>query len=400
MKPGKPVAVTGMGCICAAGADLAACMTSLFTGNPNPGPPRRFTSDHPNPYPVFELTASVLSGLSREQNLSLTATLGIATARQALEDAGWEPEALRRIRTGVCIGTTVGCTMNDEGFYRIYRSGKPPDLTPIRRFFNSNPAASIAKAFDLEGPCQALVNACCSGTDAIGIGASWIRQGLCDVVLAGGTDELSRVTYNGFISLMITDTGPCRPFDRDRKGLNLGEGSAVMVLESDRSCHLRKKAPRVFVMGYGSAADAYHLTAPKPDGAGLKKAIADALSSGGKTMSEVAYVGAHGTGTPDNDRVEARVLHELMPGVPFFSTKGHTGHTLGAAGAIQAVLVAAFLKAGRIPASAGFHTPDPELLIVPTVDSRMISGKIALSESLAFGGSNAALLLGIGENWI
>ena len=398
MKPGKPVAITGMGCICAAGADLEACMTSLFTGKPKPESPRRFTADHPNPYPVFELSESVLFNLYRDQNLSLTAVLGITAARQALENAGWKPEALRRIRTGVCIGTTVGCTMNDEGFYRIYRSGKPPNLTPIRRFLNSNPAASIAKAFGMEGPCQTLVNACCSGTDAIGIGASWIRQGLCDVVLAGGTDELSRVTYNGFISLMITDTGPCRPFDRDRKGLNLGEGAAVMVLESDRSCHLRKKTARAFVMGYGSAADAYHLTAPKPDGAGLKKAITDALSSGGKTISEVACVGAHGTGTQDNDRVEARVLHELMPGVPFFSTKGHTGHTLGAAGAIQAVLVAAFLGAGRIPASAGFHTPDPELPIAPTINSQTISGEIALSESLAFGGSNAALLLGIGDN--
>ncbi len=338
-----------------------------------------------------------MSGFSQDPRLSLTAALGAAAAHQALKDAGWDVEALGRVQAGACMGTTVGCTLNDEDFYRAYRSGALADLSPIHRFLCSNPAALVAKTFDLKGPFQTLVNACCSGADAIGIGASWIRQGLCDVVLAGGTDALSRVTYNGFISLMITDPGPCRPFDRHRNGLNLGEGAAVMVLESEPSRHRRNQPAQAFVVGYGSAADAYHLTAPRPDGAGLKKAIQGALISGGKAPSQIAFVGAHGTGTRDNDRVEARVLDELLPGIPFFSTKGHTGHTLGAAGAIQAVLVAACLQEGRIPKSTGFQTPDPELPAVPTRHPQNIDGAFALSESLAFGGNNAVLLLGKGD---
>jgi len=397
MLPDKPVAVTGMGCICAAGADLEAGMATLFHGQPQPKGPTRFTADHPAFHPAFELEPAILSKLPRDPMLSLTTALGIAAAGQALTDAGFTPEALGRLTGGVCMGTTVGCTLNAEAFYRTYRAGEMPDLSPVLRFIRSNPAESIAGRFALKGPCRSVVNACCSGTDAIGMGASWIRRGICDVVLAGGTDALSRVTYNGFISLMITDSEPCRPFDRHRKGLTLGEGAAVMVLESERSRALREKAARAFVRGYGAAADAFHLTAPRPDGAGLRKAVAEALRSSSASAPALAFVGAHGTGTRDNDRVEAHVLHTLLPGVPFFSTKGHTGHTLGAAGAIQAVFVAACLLAEKIPVSAGFREPDPELPAGPNTTVRTIHKTLALSQSLAFGGNKSVLLLERGE---
>ncbi len=146
-------------------------------------------------------------------------------------------------------------------------------MAPITRYLRSNPVDVLAREFDLTGPCQTVVNACSSGTDAIGLGALWIQSGLCDLVLAGGADELCHVTYNGFISLMITDDSPCKPFDLDRKGLNLGEGAAVLVLESEKSRQTRQKQARAFVLGYGASCDAYHLTAPHPQGRGLRQAI-------------------------------------------------------------------------------------------------------------------------------
>ena len=215
-----------------------------------------------------------------------------------------------------------------------------------------------------------------------------------DVVVAGGADELCRTTYNGFISLMITDDSPCKPFDRDRKGLNLGEGSAMLLLEPDDAVRGREKRARSYVLGYGAASDAYHLTAPRPDGKGLKQAISDALADSGRRVEEISFVNAHGTGTRDNDRIECQALHEMLPGVPFFSTKGYTGHTLGAAGAIEAAFTVACIEEHMIPVNAGFNNQDPELPASPVADIMEISSHIAVTESLAFGGHNAVLILG------
>jgi 3-oxoacyl-[acyl-carrier-protein] synthase-1/3-oxoacyl-[acyl-carrier-protein] synthase II len=304
---------------------------------------------------------------------------------------------LQKKRVGVCIGTTVGSAMNSEAFYRDYRSGHHPEMDAISRFLNSNPARVIAREYHLNGPCQTIVNACSSGTDAIGLGASWIRSNLCDAVIAGGTDELCRVTYNGFISLMITDDSPCKPFDAERKGLNLGEGAAITLLESDEICRSRQGPVRASVLSYGSACDAFHLTAPAPDGQGLKQALTSAMTAGNLKIDDLAFVNAHGTGTPDNDRVESTVLHELLPGFPFLSTKGYTGHTLGAAGAIEAAFTIACLQAEKIPASTGFTTRDPELATTPVQHQTPVKGTMAISQSLAFGGNNAVVIFEKGE---
>ena len=398
MSSFPPVPVTGIGCLCAAGANLNECMDSLFAGKRKPLPPTRFSSDHRVAYPVFEITSAFPAGSSNQRSdILFTAELALIAAKEAIENAGWNCEALKNKQVGVCIGTTVGSAMNNEEFYRSYRSGGNPDMEAITRFLNSNPAQVIAAEFGLTGPCQTVVNACSSGTDAIGLGASWIRSGMCDVVLAGGADELCRVTYNGFISLMITDGSPCKPFDASRKGLNLGEGSAVLVLESSDLCRSRKQLPRASVLGFGAGCDAYHLTAPAPDGRGLKIAIAAAMTACDKTVEHVAFVNAHGTGTRDNDRVESLVLNELLPQIPYLSTKGYTGHTLGAAGAIEAAFTIACLEAGEIPASAGFETPDPELPITPVTHQTAVNGSIAITQSLAFGGNNAVVIFGKGD---
>jgi len=395
MKRAAPVPITGVGCLCAAGMNLQQCMDSLFRGTRHAAPPTRFETSHPVNYPVFEVHADIpTTALHHGVELGRTSRLAVAAAIQAVQDARWIPEQLRSRRVGVCMGTTVGSAMNSEEFYRQYRQAEDPDMDPVIRFLAGNPATAVARELGLTGPCQTVVNACSSGTDAVGLGAFWIRSGICDVVIAGGADELCRVTYNGFISLMISDDSPCRPFDRDRKGLNLGEGAAVLVLESDQTSQARMKKARSFVLGYGSASDAYHLTAPRPDGSGLRRAISEALNHCGRSAEEVAFVNAHGTGTPDNDRVECRILQEVLPGVPFFSTKGYTGHALGAAGALEAAFTVACLEQGRIPQSVGFATKDPELPACPVKHPTTVTGDIAISESLAFGGQNAVVIFG------
>ncbi len=396
MKPLRPVAITGMGCLCAAGLNLDASMDALFRGKRHPKRPSKFSGNRSVSYPVFEIAEDFFpSGEMRISNVLRTCKLALAAASEALDNAGWDRDALHGKRVGVCIGTNVGSSMNNEAFYRKNREGCDPYVPPAERFLVSNPTSSIIREFGLAGPCQTVVNACSAGSDAIGLAASWIRSGICDMVITGGADEMYQVTYNGFISLMISDDAPCKPFDARRKGLNLGEGAGMLILESEAMLRERKKTPRAFVLGYGSASDAYHLTAPRPDGKGLKLAIAEAMKTSGTGASDIAFVNAHGTGTLDNDRIEGRVLNEMLPDVPFLSTKGYVGHTLGASGAIEAAFTVACLERGEMPSSAGFSEPDPELPASPVQKITKIRGPIAMSETLAFGGNNAVLVLGV-----
>lgn len=392
----QSTAITGCGCLSGAGLNLAESMESMFSGRRNPQPPTRFTTDHAVASLVLELRDTFKLPLDEQETVyGRTCQIALAAALQALTDAGWDREELRGKRVGVCIGTTVGCALNCDDFYRAYKGGEIPDMGIMKRFLHSNPAAVVARQLSLDGPVQTVVNACSSGTDAIGIGATWLRAGACDMVIAGGADELLRLTYSGFSSLMITAAEPCQPFDLHRKGLNLGEGAGMVILEKESLAG--GKAKRGYLRGYGSACDAYHLTAPHPEGKGLKQAIAEALSVANLRGNQIAFVNAHGTGTPDNDRVESRVLDALFPGIPFSSTKGYTGHTLGAAGGIEAVFTIACLNRGEIPASIGFATPDPELPAAPVKANTPINGSYALSESLAFGGNNAVLIFAKGD---
>lgn len=391
------IPVTGLGAICAAGPNLPAALEAMFAGRRAPTPSQRVVTSHAEPYPVFEVPDQFFpAGLPDEAELLRTSRLAIAAALEALADAGWQESDLKGLRVGVCLGTTVGCAMNNEGFYRDYRAGGMPDMAPIRRYLRSNPAASVARHFGFDGPVQTVVNACSSGTDTLGIAADWLRGGLCDLVLAGGADELCRTTCNGFQALMITDTQPVRPFDRTRRGLNLGEGAGLLVLESPKLASGRCGREKSRLVGYGSGCDAYHLTAPHPEGRGLKAALDEALVAAGIRADQIAFVNAHGTGTPDNDRVESRTLSECFPGIPFHSTKGFTGHTLGAAGGLEAAFTVACLQRGEIPPSIGFSEPDPELPAAPVATVTPVTGEFALSESLAFGGNNGVVIFARG----
>lgn len=388
------VAITGLGCLCAAGMTLDSAYAGMLRGERNPLPPVAFSTSHTESYPVFEILEP-LPAPATDFKIMRTTRLAISAAMEALADAGLKTGDLDGLKVGVCIGTTVGCTMNIEEFYRDFHNGEDPSMTQIERYLHSNPAAAIACHYQLDGPLQSIGNACTSGADAIGVGAAWIRNGLCDIALVGGADELCRTTYNGFSSLMINDPNPCRPFDARRKGLNLGEGAGILVLESRKSVLRRKKKERGFVLGYGSATDAHHLTAPHPDGVGLRRAVDEALLIGGLAAADLAFVNAHGTGTPDNDRTESWVLADRFGSTPFISTKCYTGHTLGAAGAIEAAISLVCMERGQLPANLGFSNPDPELLGRPAGVVTPVTARFALSQSIAFGGNNAALLLGL-----
>ncbi len=391
-----------MGCVTAAGLTLEQNLEHLFSKDQNICLPSRFSTDHNPPYPVFEVRPLDSNSIyTPEQQgmisgLSLTCRFMIEAAAMAIVQAGLLPDWFESKRVGVCVGTSVGCTPNSVPFYRDFRLGKKPDTSDFQRYLRSNPAASLSDLLNLNGPVQTVNNACASGTDAVGIAAGWLRQGLCDMALAGGADELSRVAYNGFASLQILDHAPARPFDENRGGLNLGEGAGMLLMASE---NISKRFPCLGkVAGYGICNDRYHLVAPHPQGRGLQAALDQALYFAKFRPGDISFVNAHGTGTRDNDLVESRVLAEKLPGVPFFSTKGSTGHTLGAAGAIEAIYTLACLSRGEIAPSKGFEQPDSDLPCSPVRSCQSVSGHMAISESLAFGGHNSVLVLEKGDD--
>jgi 3-oxoacyl-[acyl-carrier-protein] synthase II len=379
------VYITGYGVICHAGRNIDACLKNMYLGCRNPKPSALIDSLSAKGYPVFEADAPEIMP---DSNVFRTNQLALHAVKQAILDAGYTVSELQSRRVGVVIGTTIGSQLNNEKFYREYRSSEGPDISPFNVYLRNNPARFVSGELKFSGPCQTINNACSSGTDAIMIGASWIRSDVCDLVIAGGADELAKIAFNGFRSLLILDKKPCSPFDKNRQGLNLGEGAGVVILESRP-----KNKPRGILAGSGFSSDTFHLTAPDPGGKGLKKAICDALSEGGITGEEIAFINTHGTGTKDNDLTEGIVLRDRLPGIPFNSTKCYTGHTLGAAGGIEAAFTLAFLEKGTIPASLGFETVDPQIGICPVSGNTEITGDYAMSFSLAFGGHNSVLLI-------
>lgn len=383
------VLITGMGAISAAGTHLAETLESFDNNRRNSGRVSLFETSLE--YPVFEVKE-----IPGEYSLAGRRTLSLILCAidEALKEAQLSDD-LAKYRVGVCLGTTVASQLDDINFYKSYRSTGSAPMIPVDRYLKGNPGKFISSMIGAKGLYITVANACSSGADAIGIALSWINNGLCDIAIAGGADELSRIPFCGFGSLGIISPDLCVPFDKDRRGLNLGDGAGVLILETKESAAKRGKESDLFLAGYGSASDAYHLTTPRPDGLGLELSIRKALADSGIKPDDICFVNAHGTGTLDNDRVEGAVLGKLFgPQVKVLSTKGFTGHTLGAAGGIEAVFTAAGLREGWIPASAGLKNPDETIPVTPVTEKTRVSGRYALSTSLAFGGNNAALVFG------
>jgi 3-oxoacyl-(acyl-carrier-protein) synthase len=382
--------ITGIGMVSAAGANTQETLDSFKTGRRSVGPVSIF--DTALTCPVFEAKGFKPRDPRR---FSRTLELTFHAVTEALQSCGLTQD-IAKFKVGVCLGTTIASQINDLEFYKTFRSQGQVPMEAIDRFLNGNLARALAGYLGVSGPCAVSVNACSSGTDAVGIALSWLEAGICDIAICGGADELNLVPLCGFNSLGVVSNVPCAPFDRDRKGLNLGEGAGVLVLENQEVSAKRGNKSRLYVAGYGIATDAYHLTAPRPDGTGLATAINMALQQAGLKAADIGFINAHGTATRDNDKTEGAVLARVFgPQVKFLSTKGFTGHTLGAAGGLEAGFSALALKEGWLPASPGFVNQDPDIGVSPLTAVTDISAKYAMSTSLAFGGNNSALVLGI-----
>lgn len=384
MKSKKAI-ITSMGAVCSAGDNIYEILENFSFGKRKIQSPDLFSTKLD--YPVFEI-----NNIPKRFNKKKQRTLALLfwALDQALDGA-----QLEGLRVGVCLGTTVASQLNDIDFYKKYRETKNPSMDAVDSFLKSNLSANVSQSFNLSGPAITIVNACSSGADSIGVAVEWIRNDICDVVICGGADELSPVPYYGFASLGVVSRKPCAPFDCNREGLNLGEGAGVLILESEKSALRRKKESNVFIAGYGAAADSYHLTSPDPQGIGLEMALRSALDDVGVKKEDICFVNAHGTATRENDKVEGKTLRKVFgSNLNFFSTKGFTGHTLGAAGALEVVFTTLGLKEGWVPQSLGFKKEDDDIGISPNKVKKEIKGSYAISTSLAFGGNNIAIIVG------
>lgn len=384
------VLVTGMGAVSAAGRDTVETLDCFASGRRNIGKVTLFPT--PLDYPVFEVSTPLhVNGRHKSRTIQLV----LHALTEALAQAGLGRD-MSGCRVGVCMGTTVASQLNDVAFYEAYRHAGSVSTGPVESFLKGNLAEVVGSEVRASGPCTTIVNACSSSADAVGVALSWVRSGLCDVAIAGGGDELNRIPLCGFGSLSVFSRKPCKPYDRDRDGLNLGEGAGILILEREDRARARGVIPELFIAGYGAACDAHHLTAPRPDGTGLETAVRRSLEEAGVQPSQVCFVNAHGTATRDNDKVEGNVLARVFgPDAKVLSTKGYTGHTLGAAGALEAVFAGLALREGWIPLSAGFENKDDEIPIGAMREKTGVSGSYAVSTSLAFGGNNASLVIGL-----
>lgn len=377
--------------VCALGGGLEEIEKNLFSPACKPAfLDGRLESVYTKSYPVFTAPAEVISQKREDESYGF---LYLRTAVDgALRSAGLSKKDLAGLRVGVVAGTTVDASFNCFNFYKEYRKNPSVSSAPLVHYLNTPLSGALQKYLGVSGPQLTITTACASGTDAMGIGALWVEQGLCDIVIACGTDEINMIPFSGFVRLMIASKEQCAPFSRGRTGINLGEGAGVVILGSD------KFKAKGYVRGYGSSADAYHATAPDPAGAGLKRAMHMALRSACVLPKDIAFINAHGTGTQDNDAAEAKVFNELIPGVPVMATKSKTGHTLGAAGAVEAVLTLISLNKKLVPAATNFLGEDPALGLTPVLKDTVVTKNIALSNSLAFGGCNSVVVLeGAGE---
>jgi 3-oxoacyl-[acyl-carrier-protein] synthase-1 len=326
---------------------------------------------------------------------SRTGLLAFLAARQAVDMA--EAGNLSDNRTGLISATTTGGMDRSEVFYRSYTSdNRKGRLRDVAGHDCGEGTERIARLLGIGGPLSTLNTACSSSANAILHGARMIRHGKLDRVLAGGADALTLFTLNGFNSLMILDREPCRPFDETRNGLNLGEGAGFVFLESEEQVVSSGKKVLAELKGYGNACDAFHQTASSPEGHGALLSMKAALESAGLDPMDIDYINAHGTGTKNNDLSEGVAIQKIFTaGVPAISsTKAYTGHTLGASGAIEAVICVLSLQNQCIFPNLRFTHPMQELNFAPVTDVKEKAGlKTIMSNSFGFGGNNTTLIL-------
>ena len=391
------VFIAGAGTITAIGNNITECLSALEKEQPGMGNITYLKTNHRGIIPVAEvkLTNEELAAVSGlPSQTSRTALLSSIAAKEALSNAGIEN--IGSLRAGFISANTVGGMDKTENFFADFLSA--PSKGRLRDVVDHECGCVtdlVADQLGINHYVSTISTACSSSANAIAFGARLIKHGILDVVVAGGTDALTKFTLNGFNSLMILDRQFCKPFDEDRMGLNLGEGAGYLVLVSDRVGESLQNRLYGKLSGYHNANDAYHQTASSPDGTGSFLAMKGALERSGLHPSDIDYINLHGTGTQNNDLAEGTAIKRLFtaPYPKMSSTKSYTGHTLGASGGIEAVLSVLSIKHGIVYPNLRFKTPMADIGIVPQT-SFIRNQKIqhVLSNSFGFGGNCTSLI--------
>ena len=326
----------------------------------------------------------------RAQRLHRASHMMIEGLREALtQEPQFKPEL-------TVIGTTSGGMSYGESYYRSLARGENLRHSPtwIANYPAQKPVIDAHEAFGITAPCQVIANACASGTNAIGHGFECVQSGRYQRVLTGGYDALSELVFVGFDSLQASTPEKCRPFDRHRTGMVLGEGAAVLALENLDAARARGATVLAEITGYGISTDNFHLTQPDPSGIGPRQAMERALQSARVSADAVDYINAHGTATSFNDAAEGKAISELFGRVPVSSTKSMMGHSLGAAGAVEAIICLLALQHQFLPPNINFRTPDEDIdLNIVANKAQPAVLRTALSNSFGFGGTNASILM-------
>ncbi|MET8573403.1 beta-ketoacyl-[acyl-carrier-protein] synthase family protein [Streptomyces sp. NPDC005012] len=401
---GFAAAVTGIGLVTPAGVGVKESWDRVVEGRP--------TAAHHADLEGLPVTMAcrvpdfVPASLGRTSwQWDRYAQFAVAATREALDQAGLVPgEWADSSRVAVILGSGAGGTATLEAQHRVLLEEGPEEISAMTLPMGLLNMAAGQVAIDIgaNGPCSAPCTACAAGASAIGLGRELLRSGVADIVVAGGAEApitplyLSSFARMRALSRRFDDPRTAsRPFDAHRDGFVLGEGAGVFVLETEEHARARGVRPVARVIGYGASADAHHVTSPHPEGKGAELAVRAALADAGLTGRDIGYVNAHGTSTPLNDVAEAGVIRRVAgTDVPVSSTKGVTGHPLGAAGSIEAAFAALTVQHGVIPPSASTAEIDPRVEVdVVHGAARHARVEVALSNSFGFGGQNAALLI-------
>ena len=389
------VAVVGAGIVSPLGFGMEQTLGALREGKDCVTPVTAFPVDRCRCQTAGQVANGPLSDANQftrhPERLHRVARMMILAMKEALDQAGdFQPEL-------TVVGTTSGGMTFGEQYYRGLKSnGRSSRHAPtlIANYTPQKPVMDAQDAFGITAPCQIIANACASGTNAIGHAFNCVRSGRYERILTGGYDAISELVFVGFDSLQAATPERCRPFDRERSGLVLGEGAAILALENLESAQKRGANILAEVIGYGISTDNFHLTQPDPSGSGPRTAMEGALRSAGIAANEIDYINAHGTATPFNDASEGKAIGELFNGVPVSSTKGMMGHSLGAAGAVEAVFSLLALRHQFLPPNINFRDGDLGLDVnIVGHESKSASVRTVLSNSFGFGGTNASIIL-------
>ncbi|QWK09678.1 MAG: beta-ketoacyl-ACP synthase II [Thermoflexus hugenholtzii] len=403
------VVITGMGAITPLGNDVETFWRNVVAGRSGVGPITLFDASAMKTRIAAEVKGfdpEAWFGRKEARRMDRYAQFALAATQQALQDARLDPAHVDRERVGVILGTGIGgIGALVQGVETLMTRG-PDRISPfmVPMMLADTAPGLIAIAYGFRGPNMAVVTACASGTNAIGEAMHLIRRGDADVVIAGGAEAailpVAVAAFNVMGAISTRNEEPeraSRPFDRTRDGFVMGEGAGILILE--RLEHARARGARIYaeVVGYGTSADAYHITAPLENGEGAALAMRRALADAGLSPRDIDYINAHGTSTPLNDKSETQaikaVFGEAAYDVPISSTKSMIGHLLGAAGAVEAIVCIRAITDGVIPPTINYEHPDPEcdLDYVPNV-ARRKPVRTAMSNSFGFGGHNACVI--------